>query len=301
MTRYKHIPVTLHIPRNSGTYQSWLFQRFLVNSFEDTNMFNVRRICVNQPTYSLIFYCYMNDQAYLSDDRMDQTTEDERQTLCTMKTFLEYLRSDMLTIMSVFIVSKHTDNLDMRDSWFDVRDVLKIQNSIPYNFITIRDTFSRQQSIHNYLSSIQSKHEPTHKALTRKLHDYVCSDKLEDSWLIRCLTGMPMSSAINRHWYSQALKFITDNDIKIVEIDHVIDSLEIIYKLCFDISFIKKVVTNNNILTMNTNKSRKMKIPFHKMSKKARVTFLSRTRWDRYIYQTLVKHSIYNHANSTQT
>lgn len=292
----KHVPVTMHIPRNSGTYQRWLIQRFLVYSFEGKGLFNMRRLYVEQHDYDIVFYCRMLDQQYLEDSRMETKNLHIRQTLCTLETFIEFLQSKRIVIYSVVLISKQTHNLDMRSGWFKVKNILKNQSSVPLNYITIRDVFDRQQSVHNYLISPESKHEPTHNKLSSSFDHYIQSDQLEDSWLIRTLTGLPINCPIDHYWVTEALDFIDKMKINIIDTRHVLESLEIIYNHCFGLSFMNKITEESTDLNINLNKTSIKKIQLHDLSYSSRCKFLKRTRWDRFIYKQLLNRNILKNA-----
>ena len=61
----------------------------------------------------------------------------------------------------------------------------------------------------------------THGAFDARLanfREYIKSHFMEDSWLIRSLTGAPINSALDKRWTEMATNFLLGNNFKISDI-----------------------------------------------------------------------------------
>ena len=160
-----------------------------------------------------------------------------------------------------------------------------------HNFMILRDSFSRAQSFYNYIISENSTHEDTHGLINSKtLEEYILSEKMEDSWLIRNILNMddcsgPLSSS-DCNKCCKALKFFDIYDIK-----NTHEAIKSAFSDCyhFDIGdigaeLIKNVAKNDTLYK---------KIDFEELSGECSEAFCTRTFWDRELYGRLLDKNKY--------
>ena len=154
-----------------------------------------------------------------------------------------------------------------------------------HEFLLLRDSFSRAQSLYNYLTSASSIHEKTHGAITEKTFEsFVLSERCEDSWLIRNLTGLPFNSQIHEHHFEQAVKIL--KKIKVYDIKETDKAIQNAFFECYGMDVNKLEL--NSWDTVSRNNSENKKIHFQDLSESIRETFKEKTKWDTKLYKTFI-------------
>ena len=90
-----------------------------------------------------------------------------------------------------------------------IRDREKILKSIDkdiWEFTTLREPFSRSQSMYNYLTSQASSHEPTHNSLKSKTYiDYLENKEYEKNWIFENLQFYEAIHLYDMHFLDNAI------------------------------------------------------------------------------------------------
>lgn len=300
MKQSDQVPVILHIPKNAGTYISYMLQQFFVKNWRDkrsreSDIMNVRRVEVYDQMVKMVVFCVMNDDYFLRDPHMQNSFDESDPTLskCSIDTFRMYLANGNATILTILV--KPSTNNDLRVSWFSAWNLLKTISVSPINYMFLRDTFSRQQSLYYYITSDVSSHELTHGKITSETFEqYITSNQLEDSWLIRGLTNMPSDLIIDQRWFDLAINFIREYNIQTADISDIDNVLDQLFKDLFNKSFVDLIKLCNATrpsteITTKSNRNKYPKIKFTDLSESVRNIYSDRTRWDHDLYNTLIR------------
>ena len=125
---------------------------------------------------------------------------------------------------------------DIREGCFLAYKIIDLCEAEPFNFTIFRDPFSRQQSLYYYLTSDASAHEPSHHSIKENSFiNYLNSSSLEDSWLIRVLSGVKSTTKLNKYWLEIASNFLDSNNFFIVDINHTDSAIKHVVEKCFNV------------------------------------------------------------------
>lgn len=290
MKTFDKIPVFLHIPKAAGTYIQSVIFKYLIRMNDNTSGY-IRKITIENTTSNLTVYCNFLTDYWKTDINMkrhpisvDRNVDNPRAGCCSVDTFKTYLRNNQLTLLSVSV--EPTIERDMRSGLFLAHDIIDIINGKAVNFTILRNSFDRQQSLYYYLTQGDSAHEPTHGKIKQKTFlDYLTSVNLEDSWLIRMLTGMPEEVEVNKHWYNTAINFINSHNFIISDIKNTDDTLDMVINNCTGIPLIKHDREGSDY-----NKTTYIKrINFSELTESNRDIFNNRVFWDQALYDHFIK------------
>ena len=160
----------------------------------------------------------------------------------------------------------------------------------PYEFMCLREPYSRIQSLYSYIQSNQSNHEPTNSAYdSLSFVEYLNSSLLEGGWLIRRLLGIEDQIPIEHKHFERVCQ-ILDNML-ICDIGDVFSCICKVYKDCYGID-VSTSLTSGDCACYNKTYN-KVNVPFDSLDDKTRSAFLNQTMWDRKIYD------IYSNVNIT--
>lgn len=288
------IPVHLHIPKNAGTYVQDVFNRYFIRILErekQKEAFCVQKISVESPLFNLTLTVEFLTDYWKSDENMKahpvaamRGKNNPRAKSCGIETFKTYLRNKQLRLLAVVI--EPVGNQDVRSGLFQAYELLGICEKTPLNFLILRDAFSRQQSLYYYLTGEESSHEPTYGSIKQESFlDYIQSDDLEDSWLIRVVSGMRAEEAISRDWFNLTTSFLDSHDF---EIKSIKDTDLLINKVLFN-CFNNEVIKTDREQALKNASAKSTKITIDDLAEEAKQKFLERTHWDRKIYERYLK------------
>lgn len=189
---------------------------------------------------------------------------------------LEDVKTELLTNVFIFGVIIEANGFNIRE------EILNLFKSYElHEFLLLRDSFSRAQSLYNYLTSASSIHEKTHGAITEKTFEsFVVSERCEDSWLIRNLTGLPFSSQIHEHHFEQAVKIL--KKIKVYDIKETDKAIQNAFFECYGMDVNKLELNSWDIVSRNNSENKK--IHFQDLPESIQETFKEKTKWDTKLY-----------------
>lgn len=146
-------------------------------------------------------------------------------------------------------------------------------------YVTIRDPFSKQQSIYNYLNAIESKHELTHGNLSefKTLNNFL--PRVPSSWIISELANK-IEQPINENDYLLVLNILKSYNIFDVSDSHKCVE-QILSSECLK-NRIKKIYKGNY------NRSKTNAIKFEEVEPNIQQRFLRRSYWDLRLYEELL-------------
>ena len=128
--------------------------------------------------------------------------------------FLEFIQNETAFIFSVLIEPRNSGSSFIQSSligWEDnlqfIQKLCTFYNRKPINFLTLREPFSRANSLFHYLISSDSDHELVRDEVHAKtFEEYIDSNELQDSWLVRQLLSLGWHEPINQTHYDLAIK-----------------------------------------------------------------------------------------------
>lgn len=284
----KKIPVYLHIPKNAGTYMQRVLFRYFVRVVEKTGY--IRRITVEHDSMNLTMFCNFKTDYWKTDPHMkghpfhvSRNVNNTRTGWCALGTFLTYSMNDQFDILSC--VAEPVGNNDIRDSLFTIYEILASKDCTPVNFTIMRDVFPRQQSLYHYLRGDESSHEPTHNTFSHETFmQHIMSDQLEDSWLIRALTGTQYGQ-LNNSLYHQACSFLDANDFIINDIKNTDSILNQVVVKCFG----QEIEDSDRERPYYNSTKIENKITIQDLDEETKQRFIQYTYWDSKIYETYIK------------
>lgn len=161
----------------------------------------------------------------------------------------------------------------------EITDMLNLER---VDFTILRNPFTKAISLHTYLTSDASKHEPTHGSIMYdQLSDYLESYQLEDSWLIRDLMNMSDEQHITQNHYDTCVSIMSRWTVgDLCETDNIIDD---VFGKCYGI--VRSDVESHVVDVFRNETTNKPNVKWSDLSTETQQKFLSRTHWDRKLWQ----------------
>ncbi len=170
------------------------------------------------------------------------------------------------------------DNLEFIDK------ICELHHRKPINFLTLRKPFSRANSLFYYLKSSDSDHEIVRdEVYSTTFEEYIDSNELQDSWLIRQLLSLDWHESIKQTHYDLAIKKL--QDFYIQDISSVDPLIEKVFLAAYNLSFSQ--VPKNYLNKNQSSKTNTLK--FDQLSPDLQQKFFDRTRWDRKVYNHFIQ------------
>lgn len=288
----KKIPVFHHIAKCAGTYTlSWmqmLCRRYHImigdNQKPGWTSLRIRRCEVSLGDGRHFTSCvYTPTDIHANNESFVPIGQDEHADTIDLKSFINTVKSGDVVPFSISI-NPAAPGIKSANKAID--KILNITGRSKAEFTILRDPFRKASSLFSYLTSDDSKHEPTHNAITHdKFADYLKSLQLEDSWLIRNLMNLSDGQEINKKHYDKCVNIMRNWIVgDISQTDDVIDS---VFGECYGI--VKSDVESHVVDVWRNNTSNKLKTTIQDVDSDTREKFLARTEWDRKLWETFCK------------
>lgn len=279
------LPIFLHIPKNAGNYvSSWCFnlirKRWLLKYKNPELGWNtaLRHIAVkfnNETILALIAY----DPLFAKKEKFKQNPDNPYLSSVELEDLIFELENNGLDVSSIHIESNGFKFI--KTELYE--NLCKIINRSPIYFCILRDPFSRAVSMFHYLKGDTSIHETTHgKISSKSFIDYLKSYELEDSWIIRCITGISDNKIIDENDFIKTCEFL--DKVRIKDIKNVDQLLNEIFIECYSIDLDEIHKLKKNLQIKNESASSKVNIQLSSLEDDVRNIFLNRTVFDYKIY-----------------
>ena len=156
------------------------------------------------------------------------------------------------------------------------------ENIKPYEFLCLREPYSRAQSLYSYMQSSQSSHEDTNYKLgVMSFVDYLNSPQLEGSWLIRKFLKIPNHKPIIEEHFKKTCDLL--NKMLVFGMNNIDESLLRVFMECYGIDF------SSITAKVYDNKTKeKIKLPFGSLDEETKTAFSNQTHWDKKLYEKYI-------------
>lgn len=281
----RKIPVFYHIPKNAGTYVSdWFMIAFrhyrrthtdwLVSYCKEKETIKCLRIIKDKFTIAKFI---VGDPSYLCDTNSDLFIA------CSNSEFnidLKDLTSELLDNLFLFGIIIEGRGFKLKEELLS-----PLKKYTLHQFLILRDSFSRTQSLYSYITSVNSKHEFTHGLIKAPTFEsYVLSQQLEDSWLIRQLAKLDDPFPLNETHLNKTIDIM--KSFNVYSIKETTKAIKDAFIECYNIDTDHIDLKPWDIFTRNeTNQS---KIKFEEMSPEAQKVFRQRVYLDDKLYKTFI-------------
>ena len=274
------IPIFLHIPKNAGTYVIHVLTNYFNRLCGDCENLHMQRLTLTGDNYNLTIHVRFRTDYWKTDKNItEHHIRAPRAKMTKLPTLKTYIENDQLDILSIVI---EPESGELRPSFSLVHQILNICRSSGVYFTITREPFSRQQSLYYYLTGEESSHEPTHGSIKQhSFIEYLNSESLENSWLIRAVTGMPDSLEITGFWFDMACSLFDSLEFKIKSIKETDILIDEVLQECFDSPMIASDRDNN----MRNSTNIKNKITIDDLDDATRSKFEANTHWDKKLYE----------------
>lgn len=274
------LPVFFHIPKNAGTY---IFNRLFatcatIGRFDSGKLkINSIKTCNilknNQVTYRIIVQD-LND--YCNNCGLFQMVPGDEYSFRVR--FVDWIKEKQNFKIQALCVTGNGFS-----SFEEEKELILNSEQDLYKFICLRDPYERCLSLFSYLKSSQSEHESTHGIFGEmSFEDYLNSEYLEDSWLIRVLNNIPNDSQITDDDLYKSINILST--MHVFDMSKIDSSLFNIFKKCYNFD-IEKDACQDIFDNLCKNKTKnKINVPFLSIKQETRRKFLQTTSLDRGLY-----------------
>ena len=276
----KNIPVYLHIPKNAGTYLIHVFTNYFIRLVGSASELHVQRLTVLGDGFNLTLFVKFNSDYWKTDENIkEHHFSAARARKCGFSTLKTYIQNKQLNVLAIVL---EPEDGELRPSFDKLHQILNLCESKGVYFSIFRETFSRQQSLYYYITGEESSHEPSHKSIKEaSLVEYLSSDSLEDSWLIRSTTGMKEDWPITGFWFNQCCNFLDNFNFLIKDIKNTDNIINEVLFSCFK----EGLSSSDTNTTMRNSTKIENKITIDDLDEETKQKFLDKTYWDTKIYQ----------------
>jgi len=278
----RKIPVFYHVPRCAGTF---IAEQVMWPSLVKEHRENNKKLKQeNKPIkYSKIhrFDLDLNDSLKFPGDVSfsvsldhEKLTFPTHESAVTAKNLKEYLKKDWIYIRGIVI---NPVSNGIMPYFSLIEEICQNASCEPYYFTVLRKPFDWHQSMFYYLRDVGTW-EPTHGRFTgMSFSDYINSDLISDSWIIRNLTGLPDNKSITKKEYDEVVQLLSRFTIGFLD-----DMPTLLGKLREEFGFLVHDVETEEDLTNKNKISRKEHIS--ELSGQDIKTFNERTEYDTMLY-----------------
>ena len=250
------IPVFYHIPKSSGTYIYTCMLGSIKNNLETS----AKEI-------------YINDKQRVLARVIASVNKSEESAIKSND-------FEKLSIFAVFIQAAGFRNADgILNSIFEKA---KTPPDL-HKFTILREPFSRERSLYHYLTSNKSKYELTHGALkSPSFEQHIMSEELQESWLIRSLLNLANNTELTEEHFDKTCEIL--QGFKVYDSAKTQEAVKETLSKCFGIKHF-----NEDDQPFIRNKNTYNKIEFEQLTLDVQKRFNERKKWDRRLYDFLIK------------
>lgn len=269
------MPVFYHVPKNSGTY---VFNCLLsALKKESKGVVNVVRV-LSRNKYTLAKFIVINNSDFLNQKNYFTPLNNAE---ITWSLNVENLTEDILKKLNIlsFIIEAR--------GFRCIKTLLKpvflfLDKFNLYKFIILREPFSREQSLYHYITSDTSKHEISHgKFKSASFEEFVMSNQLQDSWLLRNLLDVPNGIKLTEKNFNEAIQYL--QHVNVYDSRNTDAAIKKVLLKCFNIQ-------NFDIESVSKkNENSYKKIKFKELSPEAQNSFNRGKYWDQKLYDYFVR------------
>lgn len=291
LTDTKQVPVMVHVPKNAGTYMITTALRRMVRHYHKNKMGWVRLLKVSSEQSVFTVVVNFLDDEHLEDPHVMQHVDcvrkgvvDHRVGRCSLKTLDRYMGQGKAQVLWCVadseVLDGETGHMDMRVTLFECLRVVHRAGKQPVNFTLLRNPFDRQQSLYNYLTSDQSRHEPSHGMFDHATFEqFAASDQVEDSWFIRTMCGMHHSTPMNGNWYNTCCDFLDRHRFVIRDVSRASELLQWLLVTCVRCD--EQLDTEPEL---DNRASYSRRVQFEQLPLATQQHFHARVRWDQALW-----------------
>jgi hypothetical protein len=302
LTKPHKIPVFYHIPKNAGTYVSdWMLIAFRyywnepINEWQTKWTSNIEEVGFNTrqefrdfidkkrnsikclqvlKNNVIVAKLFVENPFYFCESF---TWVETKHSVFEWDIDIQNITKELLAKITLFGIIIESQGFKCRNEIFDLFPDLYL-----YQFLILRDPFSRAQSLYNYNTSDSSNHERTHILIKSKtFEDYVTSEQLEDSWLIRNLINLNDPESLEERHFQQSLEIL--KSFNVYDIKDTDKAIQQTFQECYGFDTQKIELKSWDVITKNETNCKKINI--EELSKKSQETFKQRTYWDQKLYK----------------
>lgn len=278
------IPVFYHIPKNAGTYVS----NYAIGVFRYFRLYYTDWLRLSHKGETLKVLQIIDNGVIIS-----RFLVGDPYFVCNELSGILTKRSEVEFDIDIKNVTKYLINrfylffVVIESNGFKSENkILKlIEDRKKIKFLILREPFNRAQSIYNYNRSNISLHDYDHgKIKSESFEEYISSEKMEDSWLIKNLLGINDEIVINQSHFDEVVYKL--NDFKIYDIKDTELCLKDIFYECFRINIedIESKFLGN--LFKNSNEYSKFKL--EDLSENSQKVFQAQAKWEQKLYDAFI-------------
>ena len=209
--------------------------------------------------------------------------------------FLSFIKNNETFIFAILIEPRNSGSSFVKSEligWEDnldfVNKTCEKHNRKPINFCTLREPFSRAKSLFYYLTSSDSDHELVRDEISSSTFEqYIESEELEDSWLIRQLLCIKWSDSIDEVHYNTSIEKLKEFYVKdITQVDSLIEE---VFSKSYNLSFLNLLESDTDYNLNKHQSSKTNTLSFDQLSPDLQQKFLDRTRLDKKLYNHFIQ------------
>ena len=287
------IPIFFHIPKCAGTFvlgcMHSLFRQYYRNRLESNEQQDNRqlqKLKVIIPNHGMLTIFAFTPKEVYDNSEIVTKVDDHSSELSIFKLF-SLIKNSEIELFSIVIEPDFywgdiKNLIDLRPSFDAAYALCDVANSNYKCFGTLRSPFQRVLSAFAYLCEETSAHEPNHKKiLCDSLRGYILSDQLEDSWVIRSLTGKIYTDALNQHDFDYVIDFLDDFTFTL----NAEDSINDVFKKSYNIT-----LQDCEFIEANRNRNPdKQNIKLIDLDQETKSAYKNKTKFDYLLFKHFIK------------
>jgi len=240
----KPIPIFFHVPKNAGTFVRWNNKIILYNECKYKSC--LRTIIIKNENKEQILELQVLDQKKITKNKI--FLRDKNSELESLEVSLEdFVFLEEKKDLEVFSASILDSGFLMHDFLINLIEATWSRKSLSY--MILRDPLENEWSFYNYITTrLCQKEETAYQIKSNSFKEYITSDEMSDSWLIRNLTKV--DGDIKEEHFDKVIEIL--NNINIFNIKQSSSAVKTMIKDCYGISV---DIKHNTIINKNKSKS----------------------------------------------